>query len=55
MGGAPVRPTVPDQNHPSHGQARCRLTRDVPVEKYKKKELQLPNGLYPNREPKPGD
>ncbi len=29
--------------------------KDVPVEKYKKEELELLNGLYPNREPKPGD
>ncbi len=29
--------------------------KDVPVEKYRKEELELLNGLYPNREPKPGD
>ena len=29
--------------------------KDVPVEKYKKEELELLNGLYPNRKPKPGD
>jgi predicted Zn-dependent protease len=29
--------------------------KDVPVEKYKKEELELLNGLYPNHEPKPGD
>jgi predicted Zn-dependent protease len=30
-------------------------SKDVPVEKYKREELELLNGLYPNREPKPGD
>jgi predicted Zn-dependent protease len=28
---------------------------NMPVEKFKKEELELLNGLYPNREPKPGD
>jgi predicted Zn-dependent protease len=29
--------------------------KDVPLEKYQQEELELLNGLYPNREPKPGD
>ena len=29
--------------------------KDMPVEKFKKEELELLNGLYPNREPKPGE
>ena len=29
--------------------------KDMPVEKFKKEELQLLNGLYPNRQPAPGD
>lgn len=29
--------------------------KDMPVEKFKKEELQLINGLYPKGEPKPGD
>jgi predicted Zn-dependent protease len=29
--------------------------KDMPLEKFKKEELQLLNGLYPNREPKAGD
>ncbi|HKT72987.1 MAG TPA: M48 family metalloprotease [Steroidobacteraceae bacterium] len=30
-------------------------TKDIPLEKFKKEELELLNGLYPNRKPKPGD
>jgi predicted Zn-dependent protease len=29
--------------------------KDMPVERFKKEELELLNGLYPNKEPKPGD
>jgi predicted Zn-dependent protease len=29
--------------------------KDMPVEKFKKEELRLLNGLYPKGEPKPGD
>jgi predicted Zn-dependent protease len=29
--------------------------KDMPVEKFQKEELQLLNGLYPNREPRAGD
>jgi predicted Zn-dependent protease len=29
--------------------------KDMPVEKFKKEELQLINGMYPKGEPKPGD